>query len=149
MAAALTLLLRDTGAPMPVYQVIAYPLLDLPEGWPSYIEHGSGYVLDSDQITWFFGHFLPPGWDRKDPYLFPLAERDLTGLPPALVMTAEFDPLRDGGVAYAERLANCGVSVEHLHAEDQMHGFLLLGRAVANASRLVDRVADGLLACRR
>ena len=63
-------------------------------------------------------------------------------------MTAEFDPLRDEGVAYAERLAQDGVAVEHLHADDQMHGFLLLSRAVDRAGRLVDRLADALISCR-
>ena len=61
-------------------------------------------------------------------------------------MTAEFDPLRDEGVAYAERLAAAGVAVEHVHADDQMHGFLLLDRAIDRAGELIDRLADALAA---
>lgn len=144
MAASLTLLLRDGGAPMPTYQVLAYPLMDIAEHWPSRREHGGGYTLDIEQIRWFLANYVPPGHDPTDPYLFPITGKDMSGLPPALVMTAEFDPLRDEGIAYARKLAQAGVAVEHLHAEDQMHGFLLLSRAVDGAGRLVDRVADAL-----
>jgi acetyl esterase len=152
-AAALALLLRDTSAPPPAFQVLAYPLIDVPDRWPSYRERGSGYTLDRLLARWFVEQNLPPAFDPadpyRDPYLFPLGAPDLRGLPPALVMTAEFDPLRDEGVAYAERLAAAGVEVEHLHADDQMHGFLMVDRAIARAGELVDRLADTLGARRR
>lgn len=145
-AAALTLLLRDSAAPMPTYQVLAYPMMDAPGSWPSQTEMGSGYTLDRAQIDWFAGHALPACYDRYDPYLFPLHAKDLAGLPPALVMTAEFDPLRDEGVAYVEKLTQAGVAIEHVHAADQSHGFLLLSKAVSRAGELVDHVADSLAA---
>ena len=145
-AAALTLLLRDLGAPLPTFQVLAYPPMDVPGRWPSYEQRGTGYTLDSPLVHWFLEHYLPASHDSEDPYLFPLAAPDLSGLPPALVMTAEFDPLRDEGIAYAERLAAAGVAVEHLHAEDQMHGFLMVDRAIARAGELIDRLADALAA---
>jgi acetyl esterase len=151
-AAALTLLLRDLAAPQPSFQVLAYPLTDAPGRWPSHRERGEGYTLDRQFVEWFMRQYLPPGYDeshpagRPDPYLFPLSAADLGALPPALVMTAEFDPLRDEGIAYAERLAAAGVAVEHLHAADQMHGFLLLDRAIARAGELIDRLADALAA---
>jgi acetyl esterase len=142
--AALTLVLRDSGAPMPSYQAIAYPMMDAPGRWPSHTERGSGYTLDREMAEWFFGQYVEAGYDRDDPYLFPLLAPDLSGLPPALVMTAEFDPLRDEGVAYAAKLAEAGVAVEHVHADDQMHSFLLLDRAVKKAGALTDRLADAL-----
>jgi acetyl esterase len=142
--AALTLVLRDSGAPMPTYQAIAYPMMDAPGRWPSHTERGSGYTLDREMAEWFFGQYVEAGYDRGDPYLFPLLAPDLSGLPPALVMTAEFDPLRDEGVAYAAKLAEAGVAVEHVHADDQMHSFLLLDRAVKKAGALTDRLADAL-----
>jgi acetyl esterase len=144
MAASLALLLRDIGAPMPTYQIMAYPIADSFDRWPSYTERGSGYLLDRDELKWFFDNYLPPTQDLKDQYLFPLKARDLSGLPPTLVMTAEFDPLRDEGTAYAERLAEAGVPVEHKHAEDQMHGFLLHGRAITKTGELIDSVGDAL-----
>jgi acetyl esterase len=143
-AACLTLLLRDLGAPMPVLQILAYPLTDRYGRWPSYQERGTGYMLDQAFLRWCLGNYIPTGRDLDDPYLFPLAAPDLSGLAPALVITAEFDPLRDEGIAYAQRLETAGVVVEHLHAGDQMHGFLLTDRAIARAGALIDRLADGL-----
>jgi acetyl esterase/lipase len=146
-AAALSLLLRDAGAILPGYQILAYPATDFHDRWPSYDERGSGYTLDRDSLRWFFDNYLPPaGWDLEDPYLFPMAACDLSGLPPTLIMTAEFDPLRDEGVAFADKLAAAGVPVEHLHAEDQMHGFLLLDRGIARAGELIGVLADALAA---
>ncbi len=149
IVASLTLQLRDAGAPQPAFQVLIYPGVDLPGRWPSHAERGTGYTLDSGLVRWSLDLYLPPDFDPKDPYrdpyLFPIAA-DLGGLPPALVMTAEFDPVRDEGIAYAERLTAAGVPVEHVHAEDQMHGFLMVDRAVARAGELTDRLADALAA---
>ncbi len=144
MAASLTLLLRDVGAQLPVLQILAYPIVDVYGRWPSHQERGSGYTLDSEFVRWSFENYLSAGHDPTDPYLLPLTAVDHTGLPPTLVMTAEFDPLRDEGIAYAQRLAEAGVVVEHVHAADQMHSFLLLDRAVAKAGALIDRLADAL-----
>jgi acetyl esterase len=144
VAAGLTALLRDLGAPLPAYQVLAYPVADRFDRWPSYAERGTGYILDRALMEWYFSHLLPAGSPAETPYLIPLETEDLSGLPPTLILTAEFDPLRDEGVAYAERLTEAGVPVEHVHASDQMHGFLLLGRVVPSASALIDRTADSL-----
>jgi acetyl esterase len=143
-AAGLTLLLRNIGAPMPTYQIMAYPVADSFDRWPSYAQRGNGYILDRDQLKWFFDSYLPAGQDLTDQYLFPLAACDLSGLPPTLIMTAEFDPLRDEGIAYAKKLTEAGVPVEHKHAEDQMHGFLLHSRVIGRAGELIDLVADAL-----
>lgn len=147
-AAGLALLLRDLGAPTPLLQALAYPALDYPDRWPSYRERGTGYILDRELMFWYLGHLLAEDERREDPYLFPLTGDDLSGLPPTLLLTAEFDPLRDEGIAYARRLAEAGVEVEHVHAEDQMHGFLLLGKVVTRASALIDSAADALARAR-
>jgi acetyl esterase len=144
LAAGLSLLLRDSGAPAPGFQALAYPMTDLPGRFASYVERGDGFTLDRPMIEWFLEQYLPPGYDPVDPYLFPLASEDLSRLPPTFVMTAEFDPLRDEGAAYAARLADAGVPVRHHHVGDQMHGFLLHGRAVTGARQLVDVLADAL-----
>lgn len=155
-AAALTLLLRDAGAPLPSMQALAYPVTDVPGRWPSHTERGSGYTLDGPFIRWFFEQYLGPEHALAqpaesgettadpDPYLLPMTAADLSGLPRAFVMTAEFDPLRDEGIAYARRLAEAGVAVEHVHAADQMHGFLLLDRGIRRAGELIDRLGDAL-----
>jgi acetyl esterase len=144
--ASLTLLLRDTGAQLPTLQILAYPIADMCGRWPSYEEHGTGYTLDREFVRWSLDNYVPVGHDPDDPYLMPLAVRDPAGVSPTMIMTAEFDPLRDEGIAYAQRLRAAGVEVEHIHAEDQMHGFLLLDRAVEKAGALIDRLADALAA---
>ncbi len=143
-AACLALLLRDMGVSMPAYQALAYPMTDIFGRWPSCQERASGYTLDETFIKWSLRNCISTERDMDDPYLLALLAPDLSGLPPTLLMTAEFDPLRDEGIAYARKLKAAGVSVEHLHAEDQMHGFLLLDRAVAKAGALIDRLADSL-----
>lgn len=142
--ACLTVLLRDLGAPMPSYQILAYPLTDVVGRWPSYQERGEGYTLDAEFAQWAIDNYVAADHDMNDPYLLPLAAPDLGGVSPTLVMTAEFDPLRDEGRGYVEKLRAAGVEVEHIHAEDQMHGFLLVDRAVARAGALIDRLADAL-----
>jgi acetyl esterase len=144
--ACLTILLRDLGAAQPVLQILAYPITDAGERWLSYEEHGEGYTLDRQFVRWSLENYLPAGHDAIDPYFLPMTCENLSGLAPSLVVTAEFDPLRDQGVAYARRLSAAGVAVEHLHVEDQPHGFLLLDRAVARAGVLIDRLADSLAA---
>ncbi len=143
-AACLTLLLRDLGAPGPVLQILAYPLTDMSGSWPSREERGVGYTLDMEFVRWSLGNYVPAGHPQDDRYLLPLAASDLSGVAPTFMMTAEFDPLRDEGIAYARKLAAAGVSVEHIHVEDQMHGFLLLDRAVAKVGALIDILADAL-----
>ncbi|MGH2878718.1 MAG: alpha/beta hydrolase [Solirubrobacteraceae bacterium] len=143
-AAALTMMLRDGGAPMPIMQALAYPMTDVPGRWPSHLERGTGYTLDRDLVEWFMGHCVAPGHDETDGYLYPLHAANLSGLPPTFIMTAEFDPLRDEGVAFATKLAEAGNAVTHLHASDQMHGFLLLGKALRRPSELIDRLGDAL-----
>lgn len=144
--ACLSLLLRDLGAQPPALQALAYPLTDVLGRWPSHRERGEGYTLDSRMLRWFVDSYLAEVSGRDCPYLYPMAASDLSGLPPTFLMTAEFDPLRDEGIAYGRRLTAAGVAVEHVHASDQMHGFLLLDRALPRAAALIDCLADALRA---
>ena len=145
IAASLSVMLRDRGEPLPTYQVLAYPVADRFDRWPSYRERGERYILDRELMRWYFGHFMP---EEEAPYLVPLETEDLSGLPKTLILTAEFDPLRDEGVEYAKRLRDAGVDIEHVHAADQMHGFLLLGRVVPKCAALIERTADALARAR-
>jgi acetyl esterase len=145
-AASLTARLRDGAGPLPVFQALAYPATDVFDRWPSYRERGDGYILDRELMRWYFEQYLPADAATDDPDLYPLAVTDLSGLPPTLLLTAEFDPLRDEGLEYAKRLRDAGVRLEHVHASDQMHGVLLLARVVPAAATLVERVGDALAA---
>jgi acetyl esterase len=142
LATAVTLLCRDRRGPAVRFQALAYPVTDYWQaGRDSYGQYAEGYTLSRDFMKWTFRHYMPEGFDRADPYLFPLRAADLSGLPAALIVTAEFDPLRDEGRAYAEPLCAAGAAVEHVHLDDQMHGFLLQETAVDRAREMVDRFA--------
>jgi acetyl esterase len=150
LAAAVTLLCRDRRGPAPRFQALAYPVTDhWRAGTPSYRQLATGYTLTQDFMKWSFEQYLPDGLDPNDanfadPYLLPLRAPDLSGLPPALILTAEFDPLRDEGRAYAQRLKAAGVTVEHVHLDDQMHGFLLQELMIDRAREAVDQFGEGL-----
>src|SRR6266498_3553613 len=98
LAAVVSLMARDRGGPSLVYQLLIYPATDyyLP-GTPSLEENAEGYMLTRDDMIWFLDHYLASEADIKHPYAFPLQAGDLSGLPPAMVITAEYDPLRDEG----------------------------------------------------
>jgi acetyl esterase len=145
LATVAALLCRDRRGPAVRFQALAYPVTDhWQAGRASYGQYAEGYTLTRDFMTWAFENYLPDGFDRADPYVFPLRAADLSGLPPALIITAEFDPLRDEGRAYARRLRAAGVPVEHVHLTDQMHGFLLQEATIDRARQAVDHFADAL-----
>lgn len=142
--ACLSVLLRDLGADLPAFQLLAYPVADIFGRWPSCELYASGFTLDAEFARWAMANYVPVGHDLGDPYLVPLAAEDLRGLPPTFLVTAEFDPLRDEGVAYARRLTQAAVAVEHFHADDQTHGFLLLDRAIPKVDGLISALAQAL-----
>ena len=145
LAAVVALLCRDRRGPTVRFQALAYPVTDhWQAGQASYRQYAEGYTLTRDFMKWTFRQYLPDGVNRADPYLFPLHAADLSGLPAALIVTAEFDPLRDEGRAYAERLRAAGAAVEHLHLDDQMHGFLMQEATIDRARSAVDHFADAI-----
>ena len=125
LAAALVLKMRDEGGPAIASQYLAVPATDLSgtREWRSYEEAYEGYVLTVAGIEQMIDAYVPEPRLRMEPYVSPLLEGRLEGLPPTLVVTALFDPLRDQGEAYARRLEAAGVPVT-LHREDALHGFL-------------------------
>lgn len=124
LAAAVALMARDRGAPSICFQLLAYPCLDRRFDTASYVDNGKDYLLTKDAMVWFWDHYLSSDADADNPYACPLRSADLSGLPPALVMTAEYDPLRDEGEAYARALSDAGVKADLKRYEGAIHGFL-------------------------
>ena len=132
----------QTEGPVVAAQVLIYPVVDyINEESPSYRERGSGYSLNRDFMDWAYRNDLPEQWSREDSDLFPLLAADVTRVPPTLIVTAEFDPLRDEGRSYAHKLATSGVKVSTIHAESQMHGFILQQPRIDEARVLVGEIS--------
>jgi acetyl esterase len=130
--------MRDAVA----FQVLLYPAVDATRSCPSHDSMGERYFLSQENIDWYLGHYVPKGGDLKHPDLSPLFAEDLAGLPPALVITAGFDPLRDEADAYAQRLREAGVQVEYREHESLIHGFLLMYEAIPAAARASDALCQ-------
>lgn len=133
LATVVTTMSRDRGGPEIRLQVLVYPVTDPEADLPSRHENGEGYFLTTSTMDWFHECYLQ-GQDLH-PYNAPLQNPDLSGLPPALVITAEFDPLRDEGEAYGRRLEEAGVPVTVSRYDGQIHGF-------ASMPTLIDRARD-------
>ena len=125
---------RVAGGPPIAFQLLVYPGTDLTGSMPSHEENGTGYLLDEGTMRFFLGSYLGDG-DPRDPDASPLFADDLAGLPPALVLTAEFDPLRDEGEAYADRLREAGVPVVTSRYDGMIHGFYGLDNLFDSAKR--------------
>lgn len=126
LAAVVALMARDKGTVPLVLQVLMYPTTNLAHDTPSAQENANDYLLTRDDMFWFRSLYLSSDADRNNPYVSPLRAQDLHGLPPALVITAEYDPLRDEGEAYATRLREAGVTVVCTRYNGMIHGFLSL-----------------------
>jgi acetyl esterase len=134
LAAAACLAARDRGAPAPRCQVLAYPMLDPAAASASQHEFAQGYFLTHDAIAWYWRQYL--GSDRSarsNPLASPLAAEYLGGLPSAIVVTAEYDPLRDEGEDFTRRLAAAGTPVTHRRARGLFHGFLAFAAPLPRA----------------
>jgi acetyl esterase len=123
LAAAVALLARERGGPRLAFQLLVYPLLDHAPETPSRRDALDDPFFGPRDVAWCWSHYLADPRDGDNPLASPLRATDLTGLPPALVVTAELDPLRDEGELYAERLRDGGVPVELVRFEDMVHGF--------------------------
>jgi len=146
LSAVLALEARRLNLPMPVAQGLVYPAVELAElRFPSHQSVGSGFGLDRAAIEWFRSQYVSAPEDRRSPRVSPLLAEDLSGLPPALVVTAGFDPLRDEGKAYADALAAAGVPVRYRCYDDMIHGFFGMGilpGGMARATAIDQAMAD-------
>ncbi|HEX8790813.1 MAG TPA: alpha/beta hydrolase [Polyangiaceae bacterium] len=142
ISAVICQICKQTGEPMPAFQMLIYPATDARRQSESRDLFAEGYFLTQDLMEWFWTAYAPADADLTDVRLSPVLAEDVSGLPPAFVLTAGFDPLRDEGRAYAEKMAAAGVAVEHVCAEGMPHGFLTLGGALSEAARIVHLVAD-------
>lgn len=138
LVAVVSFMARDNGSPSLKHQLLIYPVTDLSSfDTRSYREHGEGYILTRDSMEFYRGHYIRSEEDALNPYASPLLAQDLSGLPPALVITAEFDVLTDESKAFANRLRQAGVPVTYSCYEGMIHPFLSL-------AGVVDRARDGI-----
>ena len=143
LATVVALTLRDAGGPPLVFQALVYPATDQRMDSASHMNFGEGYLLTRNNMLWFRGNYLAPG-DYDDWRASPIRAADLARLPPAHIVTAGYDPLRDEGRAYSDRLVAAGVPVLYECFEGMAHGFLTMGGAVAAAHHALYRLGQSL-----
>jgi acetyl esterase len=144
LAAVVALMARDAGGPAIALQVLIYPVTDVGRESPSYADFADGYMLTRDSMRWFTAHYLGRKEEANDWRVSPLRAPSLVGLPPALILTAGFDPLRDEGAAYATRLREAGVTVDYVSFGGMIHGFVGMGRVLDSALRAVSLIGASL-----
>lgn len=144
IAAAATLRLRDEGGPHCAWQVLIYPSVSAEQETASLRDFAKGYGLDAEVLDWFGAHYIPANTDLSDPRLSPLSAESLAQLPPALIFTAGFDPLRDSGCAYADRLRESGVDVQYREFPDLIHGFQSWAGIIPSAGAAITEIARAI-----
>ncbi len=144
LAAHITHVLKRSGDPQPLLQILIYPWVIAYADNDSYRDFEDGSPLDPAGMRWFLANYTNDEAEWKDPRLSPLLESDFEGLAPALVVTAGFDPLCDEGDAYARKLEEAGVPVRHRCCESLSHSFTGLGGAVPAADRALEEIAEDL-----
>ena len=144
LAAVVALMSRDRGGPRVAYQLLLFPVTAPARGttFASYRDNADGYMLTRASMEWFWDLYVSSPEQAHEPYASPLHATDLGGLPPAMVATAEFDPLRDEGRAYAHRLEEAGVAVTSTTYDGMIHDFLLMGGVLDRARVLLTDVGD-------
>ena len=146
LTAVVAQMARDQGGPRLAFQLLIYPATDFDFDGPSIHENAEGYFLTRDDMIWFTNHYLSSDEDKKNPLASPLLAADLRGLPPALVITGEYDPLRDEGEAYARRLQEAGVPVTLARYDGVIHGFLSLEPLTDKGKRAKEECSQALRA---
>ena len=144
LAAVVAITARERSAPALAMQVLVYPTTDFAAETDSISRFAAGYLLTRESIRWVKRTYLRDEHDALDWRASPFRADDFSRLPAAYIITAGFDPLRDEGRAYAERLAQAGVAVTHECFEGQVHGFLVMGGAIAAAGHAIQRIGQTL-----
>ncbi|MBT2757635.1 alpha/beta hydrolase [Mesobacillus foraminis] len=144
LAAVVALMARDKGEISLAYQILIYPVTNHSYATESYTENAEGYLLTKDSMIWFWNHYLDNEEDGQNPYASPLLASDFSGLAPALVLTGEFDPLRDEGEAYAKRLKEAGVPVEANRYDGMIHGFFWMPGVLEQGRKSIEQAAAAL-----
>lgn len=144
LAAAVSLVARDRCGPALAYQLLIYPVIDFNFDRPSYKENATGYLLTQEACRYLWKQYLENESDANNPYASPIRAESLAGLPPAMVLTAQYDPLRDEGQDYARRLLKAGVPVIARNYEGLIHGFWGMGAVLDQTHRIRQEVAEVL-----
>ncbi len=144
LAAVVARRARDAGGPELAGQVLIYPVTDADLDTASYLDPENQLLLTRESMIWFWDHYAPDPADREHPDASPLRADDLSGLAPAIVVTAEHDPLRDEGEAYAAQLALAGVAVAQQRFAGQMHAFFAMVGVLPGSAAGIDYVAEQL-----
>lgn len=144
LAAAVALRARDEKGPKVAFQVLIYPATDHNFDYPSMIENSPNYLLSSDAMRWYWDQYVNSPEDYKNPYVIPMVSSNLSGLPPAIIITAEYDPLRDEAEAFAKRLKSAGNSVVLHRYEGVIHGFMLMQGFLKDARDASKKIGEEL-----
>jgi acetyl esterase len=144
LASVVALMARDRSGPELGFQLLLYPVIDCDFDRPSYRDNAEGYMLTRDVMQWFWDQYVPDPAERRNTYVNPLAAASLADLPPALVLTAEYDPLRDEGEAYAERLKSEGVDVTCTRYDGVIHGFFSFADFLDKGKAAVKQAGDAV-----
>ena len=144
MAAAISLMARERKVALPVHQVLVYPVANYATDSPSYNENANAKPLNAKMMSWFFSHYLRSAEDGRSPWISLVAVKELAGLPPATIITAQIDPLRSEGQMLAERLRAAGVAVDYQNFDGVAHEFFGMGVVVDKAKAAVAAAGKGL-----
>ena len=144
LSAVIAQLARDRRGPRLAFQLLVYPVTDCRFDTASYRANAEGYFLTTAMMKWFWKKYLADPADAENPYASPLRAVDLSGLPPGLCITAEMDPLRDEGEAYAARLRDAGVPVTTTRYDGMFHGFFGMGALLAQGKSALAEAATAL-----
>ncbi|WP_433678626.1 alpha/beta hydrolase [Nocardia sp. CA-119907] len=144
LAAVTALMARDRNGPDIVHQLLVYPMLDPARDTASYRDNANGYFVTDDHLRWYWEQYLGSDGDAANPYAAPPRATDLAGLPPAYVITAEFDPLRDEGEEYGARLRAAGVETVLIRYDGQFHGFFTMADNLSDAKEATAQAFSAL-----